>query len=223
MTFWLNDDSDGTFWQYSLTLGIQKTFRPPPTGVSPDWIVEHPFLTRSGELVLGGARPTQKILYSNKNHRCGISHYHASIKIPSHMHFVWGSRILRRGSVLYGIDPMQIWAPHKNSRIRIQESGSVPIHITFEPICRSGPLDLHSFCFQRFLTSPDPRIQSRFRISFSSSEKFIATVYKTSKGSHHFSVRLEFSWLFGLYTVKKIDADLDTGVRIRTFAFALVP
>jgi hypothetical protein len=120
MTFWLNDDSDGTFWQYSLTLGIQKTFRPPPTGVSPDWVVDHPFLTRSGELVLGGARPTQKIPYSNKNHRCGISHYHASIKIHSHMHFVWGSRILRRGSVLYGIDPMQIWAPHKNSRIRIR-------------------------------------------------------------------------------------------------------
>ncbi len=68
MTFWLNDDSGSTFWQHSLTLGIQKTFRPPPTSVSPDWIVDHPFLTRSRELVLrGGQTHTKNTVLQRKS------------------------------------------------------------------------------------------------------------------------------------------------------------
>ncbi len=53
--------------------------------------------------------------------------------------------IRRRGSVLYGTDPMRIWGPHKNSWIRIRESESGCIRIAFSGIRGSGP-------------SPDPEL-----------------------------------------------------------------
>jgi hypothetical protein len=58
----------------------------------------------------------------------------------------WGGSPYRR--VLYGTDPMRIWGPHKNSWIRIQESGSRCIHIQFGMIRGSGPRpDPESFAF----------------------------------------------------------------------------
>ena len=51
--------------------------------------------------------------------------------------------IQKRRSVLYCTDPIRIWGLHKNSWIRIPESESGCIHITFSAIRRSRPsLDL---------------------------------------------------------------------------------
>ncbi len=47
---------------------------------------------------------------------------------------------------------MQILGPHKNSWIRIRESESECIRITFSAICESGPSpDLELFAFRGFI------------------------------------------------------------------------
>ncbi len=52
---------------------------------------------------------------------------------------------------------MRIWGPHKNSWIRIRESKSECIRITFSLIRGSGPSpDPELFSFRGFDEDPDP-------------------------------------------------------------------
>ncbi len=60
------------------------------------------------------------------------------IRYPYTQELLQPSWILRRGSVPYGTDPMRIWGLHKNSWIRIRESESGCICITFGAVHRSG-------------------------------------------------------------------------------------
>ncbi len=59
------------------------------------------------------------------------------------------------------MDPMRIWGLHKNSRIRIQESGSGGIRLQFGMIRGSGPRpDPESFaffCFDEFFDGSGPK------------------------------------------------------------------
>ncbi len=70
---------------------------------------------------------------------------------------------------------MRIWGPHKNSWIRIQESGSTCIRIEFGMIRGSGPRpdpESVAFCIlMSFFKDPDPRIRIRVRVSPNSFRK----------------------------------------------------
>ncbi len=80
-------------------------------------------------------------------------------------------RSRRGGSVPYGTDPMRIWGPHKNSWIRIQESGSRCIRI------QSGMIRLHFTVLMSFFTDPDPRIGIRVHVTPNSFRKILNMIF----------------------------------------------
>ncbi len=115
-------------------------------------------------------------------------------------------RIRRRGSAPYGMDPMRIWGPHKNSRIPIQESGSGCIGIQFGMIRGSGPRsDPELFAFSLlmdFFTDPDPRIRIRVRVTPNSFRKNLNMIFLEEK-----RIRATFEWIrayFYILALKRI-------------------
>jgi hypothetical protein len=108
------------------------------------------------------------------------------------------SRIQRRGSVPYGTNPMGIWGPLKNSRIRIQESGSVPIHITLDSIRGFGPRpDPDLYAFRIFEGFWQVRIQGSgpgFASHSAALKKFLATIL-----IKYLKIRTIFVWIWTFF------------------------
>jgi hypothetical protein len=76
---------------------------------------------------------------------------------------------------------MRIWGPHKNSWIRIQESGSTCIRIQFGMIRGSGPCPYQeSFAFyisMSFFYGSAPRIRIRVRVTPNSFRKNLNMIF----------------------------------------------
>ncbi len=128
---------------------------------------------------------------------------------------------------------MRIWGRLTNSWIRIRESESGSIRITFSPICRSGSRQIRNYMHFTFLKDflwVGIRGSGPGVVSHSAAlEHFVTSVFdKISTDSRHFSCESGLFRTFGFFKryckqLKRWDADLDLRVRILTSAFALVP